>query len=62
MHSDRTNELRKLDAKILDAIQSKTDILVVSLALERPIYVLYEILMCLQNNAINPDDVEISYF
>ena len=62
VHSDRTNELRKLDAKILDAIQSKTDILVVSLALERPIYVLYEILMCLQNNAINPDDVEISYF
>ncbi len=61
-HPDRANELRKLDAKILDAIKSRTDVLVVTLALERPIYVLYEILKCLENNAINPESVDISYF
>lgn len=61
-HPNRANELRKLDAKILDAIKSKTDVLVVTLALERPIYVLYEILKCLENNAINPESVDISYF
>lgn len=62
IHPDRANELRKLDAKILEAIRTKTDTLVVTLALERPVYVLYEILRCLENSGINPHDVDISYF
>jgi predicted metal-dependent RNase len=62
VHPDRASELRKLDAKVREAVKSKTDILVVTLALERPVYVLYEILKCLENSNINPEDVDISYF
>lgn len=62
VHPDRSNELRQLDAKILEAIRTRKDILVVSLALERPIYVLYEILECLKNSGISKDAVDISYF
>jgi len=54
--------MRKLDAKILYAIYNKIDINIITLALERPINVLYEILRCLDNNKIDPRTIDISYF
>lgn len=62
VHPDRGNEMRKLDAKILHAIYNRIDINVITLALERPVNVLYEILRCLHNNNIDPRSVDISYF
>ncbi len=62
IHPDRADELRKLDAKIMKAVKEKTDIVVITLALERSIYSLYEIIQCLKNNGVNPDSLDISYF
>lgn len=61
-HPDRASELRKLDAKIIQAVENKTDIAIITLALERPVFVLYEIIQCLQNHKIDPHSVDISYF
>lgn len=46
----------------MKAVREKTDIVVITLALERSIYSLYEILQCLKNNGIDPDTLDISYF
>lgn|GEM_PF-3048720 len=62
IHPDRGDEMRKLDARILNAVHNGIDINVITLALERPVNVLYEILRCLENNHINPRTIDISYF
>lgn len=61
VHPDRSESLRKFDAKISDALRNGIDVIVITLALERPIFVLYEILKCLENNKINPESVDIAY-
>ncbi|MFA6079916.1 MAG: MBL fold metallo-hydrolase RNA specificity domain-containing protein [Candidatus Gracilibacteria bacterium] len=61
-HADRSDELRKLDSKIMKAVREKTDIVVITLALERSVYSLYEILQCLKNNNVDLNALDISYF
>lgn len=46
----------------MQAVREKTDIVVITLALERSTYSLYEILQCLRNNNVDPNTLDISYF
>ena len=46
----------------MQAVREGIDIVVITLALERSIYSLYEILRCLENNNVDPKTLDISYF
>ncbi len=60
-HRDRKISLSELEDFILRSIREKRDIFIPILALERPVYVLYEFLQICKRNKINPDSLDIGY-
>jgi metallo-beta-lactamase family protein len=60
-HRDRKISLQELENFVLRSIQEKRDIFIPILALERPIYVLYELLQICKRNKINPNSLDIGY-
>jgi len=60
-HRDRKISLQELENFILKSIQDKCDIFVPILALERPVYFLYEFVQICKRNKINPNSLEINY-
>lgn len=61
-HGDRESQLADFHDVVVRAVRTNVDHLLVTLALERPIYALYEVIQALHTNNINPSDVDISYF
>ncbi len=62
-HPEREKDLEKLDAIVLEAIKSKEDIIIPIISLDRPLVVMYEIVMRLvKTGKIKPEDVDIYHF